>query len=158
MRFPASIGQIDLDATGDRVAAVNPDRGIAKIGTSFAIPCAHLHNFNLFAAGRDEFRSEFAGELSCLNLQLARIALRWKQRPFADVRRFSYPGVIENHPSSLQTSPRCRPTCSERPRAEAFDSADRLRHGFRRRFRIHSIERPDGCADPDPQILRDLFG
>ena len=49
VHFPISIGKIELDAAANRFFAVQPDRGVGKIRSGFAIPGSELHDFQIFA-------------------------------------------------------------------------------------------------------------
>jgi len=45
--FPAVIAHIKLDAAANRIAAIDSNRSVAKIGPSFAIPGAKLDDVDL---------------------------------------------------------------------------------------------------------------
>jgi len=68
MQIPVPIDQIDFDAAAQRFAAIHPNRGVAKIGSGFAVPGAKLDNVDLVAARADEILPKLAGEPACLEL------------------------------------------------------------------------------------------
>src|SRR5213078_907908 len=51
VRFPTAINDIELDAAADWLAAVYPDRSVAKIGSGLAIPGAKLDDVDLVGGG-----------------------------------------------------------------------------------------------------------
>ena len=87
MCFPTAINHIELDAAADWLAAVYPNRGIAKIGSGFTIPNAELNDLDLVASGCDKMFAEISGEPTRLQLQLAGNSLRPEEGPLADPRR-----------------------------------------------------------------------
>ena len=68
MQIPVPIDQIDFDAAAQRFAAIHPNRGVAKIGSGFAVPDAKLDNVDLVAGRADEILPKLAGEPACLEL------------------------------------------------------------------------------------------
>ena len=86
MLLPISIGQIELDAAAHRFTSVHTNRGVAKIWSRFAIPNAELHDVDLLPGRSDKMFAETSREPARLQFQLARDALRRKQRPLAHAR------------------------------------------------------------------------
>ncbi len=86
MCFPTAINNVELDAAADWLATVYPDRGIAKVGSGFAIPSAELDDVDLVAGGRDKMFAKISGEPTRLQLQFAGNSLRREERPLTDPR------------------------------------------------------------------------
>jgi hypothetical protein len=86
MRFPISIGQIELDATAHRFASVYADGCIAKIRAGFAIPDTELNNVDLVAGSGAKFLSKIAGEPARLQLEFVWDARREKERALTHAR------------------------------------------------------------------------
>src|SRR2546430_715390 len=93
VRFPTTIGQVELDGAPKRFAAIDPDRGVGKIGTGLAVPDPELDNFDLVARYRREAPAEIAGEPARLQFELARRAKRGKERAFVDTGGIAKLGV-----------------------------------------------------------------
>jgi hypothetical protein len=68
VRFPVAIDEINFDTVPYRLTAVYANRGIAKIGSSFAIPGAELDDIDLIAGSRDKMFPEIPGEPARLHL------------------------------------------------------------------------------------------
>ena len=68
MCFPIAIDNVELDAAADWLAAVYPDRGVAKIGSGLAIPGAKLDDVDLVGGGCDKMFAEISGEPTRLQL------------------------------------------------------------------------------------------
>src|SRR4030095_8429581 len=75
VHLPVAIQKIDLDATAHGVTAVDPNRSITKVRSSFAIPCAKLNDLDFISSGADETFAEISGKPASLQLQL-----RWDLR------------------------------------------------------------------------------
>ena len=86
VRFPTAIRQVEFDRAADRFAAVEPDHGVGKIRTGFAVPGAELDDLDVVAGDGTKAPSEIAGEPARLQFQFARRALRGKERAFVDAR------------------------------------------------------------------------
>src|SRR5438067_1135522 len=68
MCFPIAIDNVELDAAADWLAAVYTDRGVAKIGSSLAIPGAKLGDVDLVGGGCDKMFAEISCEPTRLQL------------------------------------------------------------------------------------------
>src|SRR5213078_3072388 len=79
VRFPTAINDIELDAAADWLAAVYPDRSVAKIGSGLAIPGAKLDDVDLVGGGCDKMFAEISCEPTRLQLYLAGNSLRWEE-------------------------------------------------------------------------------
>src|SRR5207248_3760291 len=66
--FPTAINNVELDAAADWLAAVYPDRGVAKIGSGLAIPGAKLDDVDLVGSGCDKMFAEISCEPARLQL------------------------------------------------------------------------------------------
>jgi hypothetical protein len=62
VRFPVAIGEINFDAAANWFTAIYPNRGIAKIRSSFAVPGAELDDIDFIAGSRDKVFPEIPGE------------------------------------------------------------------------------------------------
>src|SRR6266516_1576288 len=82
--FPTAIEQINLDAAANRLAAIYSNCGIAKVGTSFAVPSAELDNIDLVSSSADKMFAEISGKPARLQLQLGWDARRDEQCAFTD--------------------------------------------------------------------------
>ena len=71
VRLPISIREIELDRTADWFAAVDPDGGVRKIWTGFAVPGAELNDLDFVPGDGSEAASEIAGEPARLKFQFA---------------------------------------------------------------------------------------
>ena len=87
VRFPIAIDQIDLDATRQRLAAVDLNRGIAKIRPGFAVPGAELDDVDLVAGRGNKVTSEISRKPARLQLELVWNSRRDKQRALPHARR-----------------------------------------------------------------------
>src|SRR5207302_1848027 len=79
VQLPVAINQIDLDRAAQRFASIYANRGIRKIGSSFAIPSAELNDVDLVTGRAGEILSKLAGEPARLQLELVRHAKRKKK-------------------------------------------------------------------------------
>jgi hypothetical protein len=68
VRFPVAIDEINFDAAANWFTAIYPNRDIAKIRSSFAIPGAELDDVDLVAGSRDKMFAEIPGEPARLQL------------------------------------------------------------------------------------------
>jgi hypothetical protein len=93
VRFPTTIREVELDRAAKWVAAVNSNGGVAKIGTSFAIPSAELDDLDLVAGDRSEAPTEIAGEPARLELELAGSAEVRKEGAFVNAGGITKLGV-----------------------------------------------------------------
>ena len=89
VRFPVAIDQINFGAAPYRLAAVYPNRSIAKIRSGFTIPGTELDDVDLVAGSRDKMFTEIPSKRARLQLQLARNSLRLEERLFMDARRLA---------------------------------------------------------------------
>jgi hypothetical protein len=94
VRLPISIGEIELDAATYRFASVYANRGVAKIWSRFAVPNAELHDVDLLPGRSEKMFAEISRKPARLQLQLARDALRRKQRPLLHARGGEYVEVL----------------------------------------------------------------
>ena len=62
VRLPTAIGEIEFDRAPERIAAVDANGGIGKIGSGFAVPGAELDDLDFVAAHGRETSPEIAGE------------------------------------------------------------------------------------------------
>src|SRR4029450_13707831 len=58
VRFPTAIQKIDFDATANWIAAMDSNRGITKLRSSFVIPCAELDDLDLISSAAEEMFPE----------------------------------------------------------------------------------------------------
>ena len=93
VRFPAAIGQVELDRAANRFAGIEPDDGVGEIRTGGAVPGAKLDDLNVVPRDGTKSPAEVAGEPARLQLQFARDALRRKERAFVDTRRIAELGI-----------------------------------------------------------------
>ena len=84
--FPTPIGNIKLDAAPNRLAAVYPDRSIAKIRPGFAVPCAELDDIDFVTGRGDKVFAEISRKPARLQLQFIWNARRDKQRTLTNPR------------------------------------------------------------------------
>ena len=68
--FPTAIKQIDLDAAANRLALINPNCSIAKVGTGFTVPSAELDDIDLVSCRADELLTKISGKPARLQFQL----------------------------------------------------------------------------------------
>jgi hypothetical protein len=68
VRFPVAIDEINFDAAANWFTAIYPNRGIAKIRSSFAVPGAELDDIDLIAGSRNKMFPEIPGEPARLQL------------------------------------------------------------------------------------------
>ena len=87
VRLPILIGEIELDAAAQDLAAIEPDRRVGKVRPGFAVPRAELHDLDLFARRARKGFPEIARKPARLQLQLAEIARLRKERALANFRR-----------------------------------------------------------------------
>src|SRR6266403_2052581 len=92
VRFPITIGQVELDAAADRFGTIDGNGSIAKIRAGFAVPSAELKDVDLIAGWRNKLFSEIASEPTRLKFQLAWQPQWWKQRAFVDTRSVAHLG------------------------------------------------------------------
>ena len=93
VRFPAAIGQVELNGAADRIARVKPDDSVGEIRTGGAIPSAKLNDLNVIAGDGTESSAEVAGKPAGLQFQFAGSALRRKERAFVDARGIAQLGI-----------------------------------------------------------------
>jgi hypothetical protein len=62
VRFPTAIGQVEFNSPAERLAIVDLDNGVGKVGTSFAVPGAELNDFDLISGDRSKVPAEIARE------------------------------------------------------------------------------------------------
>ena len=86
MRFPISVGEIELDASTPHCVTIYADGGIGKIWPGLAIPSAELYDLDLFAGRADETAPKIAGKPARLQFQFRKIALKREERAFANFR------------------------------------------------------------------------
>ena len=84
VRFPTAIGQVELDGAPKRLAAIDANRGVGKIGSGFAVPSAELNDLDLVAGYGSETPAEIAGEPAGLQFEFGRRAERGKEGAFMD--------------------------------------------------------------------------
>ena len=84
VRLPAAIQKIDLDATANWITAVDSNRSITKVRSSFAIPRTKLDDLDFVSSGADEMFAEISSKPASLQLQLRWDLRRDKQRPFTN--------------------------------------------------------------------------
>jgi len=82
--LPTAIDHIELDTAPDRIAAIYPDRSIAKIRSSFAVPRAELDDIDFVTGGADKIFAEISGEPVRLQFQLVWYPRRDKERPLSN--------------------------------------------------------------------------
>jgi hypothetical protein len=85
MRFPISVGEIELDAPALNVAAIYSNRGVAKIWSGLAVPSAKLHDFDLLPGGTDKRLSKIAGEPARLQFEFANYGWKREERALSHV-------------------------------------------------------------------------
>src|SRR5438105_17955 len=75
VRLPAAIQKIDLDATANWIAAVDSNRSITKVRSSFPVPRTKLDDLDFITPCADEMLAEISSKPASLQLQL-----RWDLR------------------------------------------------------------------------------
>ena len=78
VRLPIAIDEIKLNAAANRLAAVQANRGFAKIRSRFTIPTAELRDLHFVAGGGLETSSEIACKPTRLQFELGREAA-WRE-------------------------------------------------------------------------------
>ena len=86
MSFPASIDQIDFNATAPRFLTIYADGGVAEIRAGFAIPGPNLNDVDPFASRANKVPSEFTSEPSRLKFQFIRYPKWQEERALMDAR------------------------------------------------------------------------
>jgi hypothetical protein len=89
MRLPTAIAQIELDAAANGFAAVQTNRGFAKIGPRFTIPSSELRDLYIIAGRGVEAPSEIAGKPTRLQFKLGWEAARRQERSLPDTARLA---------------------------------------------------------------------
>src|SRR5205085_10135661 len=74
VRFPVLVGEIEFDAPAKNLSAIDPDGGVGKIRSGFAIPSTGLHNLDLLAGRTGERFPKVSREPARLQLELAEVA------------------------------------------------------------------------------------
>src|SRR5215213_609384 len=70
MSFPIAGVRVDLDATANRLAAIDGDRGFGEVGTRLMIPNPKLNEVDGAPVGAREFAPKFPVDPACLQLVL----------------------------------------------------------------------------------------
>ena len=93
VRFPALIGEIELDAAAQNFPAPDPDRGVGKIRAGLAVPSAELHDLDCLPRRAGEGSPEVARKPARLQFQLVETARVGEKRALADLRCRAQLGV-----------------------------------------------------------------
>jgi hypothetical protein len=83
MRFPVPIGEVELNAAALHLA-IDANRGVLEIRTSFPVPRAELHDLNLTSADGPKPPAEIARKPAGLQLQFVRISRRGEECTLLD--------------------------------------------------------------------------
>ena len=84
VRLPTAIAQIELDAAANGFAAVQANRGFAKIRPRFTIPSSELRDLDVIAGRGMEAPPEIARKPARLQFELGREAARRQERSLPD--------------------------------------------------------------------------
>jgi hypothetical protein len=87
MRFPISVGEIELYAPALNPVAIYSNRSVAKIRSGLAVPNAKLDDLNLFRGGTDKRLSKISGEPARLQFEFANYGWKREERALSHFHR-----------------------------------------------------------------------